>query len=237
MDCEASASPASPASPPTPPKTELQPATQRVIIAFDVGIKNLAVCILSVQEKECTRAEVVSWKIISLAEPKEKIPGIQELTGRLYLALDEFLEHYESTAPLYARTIDTVVIENQPSRLNGSMKTIQVLLYGYFQLRRHWEGYVKSTQMVAPTQKLLNHAFEIPEYDGKSHSRYQATKWKGIQCGTVYIKDCQNLVKYVSTHKKKDDLYDSLLHGVAWLRKQGYQITSLQASPTFELTV
>jgi hypothetical protein len=209
---------------------DLPPTPRRVIVAFDIGIKNLAVCILSVGPKEDPAAEVIIWKVISLAEQKEKIPGIHEVAGRLFMALDELVAELETASP--GVRIDSVIIENQPSRLNGGMKTIQVMVYSYFQLRRHWEGFVDSTLMVSASQKLQCHTHEITAAPA-GKTGYALNKWKAIQYGMQYIKDCPKLSQFVNKHKKKDDLFDSGLHAVSWLKRQGYLIETLRAADSF----
>ena len=202
--------------------------SRRAIAAFDIGIKNLAVCILTVGPDEDPATEIVVWKVISLAGPKEKIPNIQELSGRLFAALDELITEFEGTsAPV--PSLNSVIIENQPSRLNGAMKSIQMMVYSYFQLRRHWEGEECNTYMVSASQKLQLHTHEIPSVPtGKAG--YALNKWKAIQYGDQYIKECPILVNFVRKHKKKDDLFDSALHAVSWLKKQGCRIETLRAA-------
>jgi DUF971 family protein len=201
----------------------------RIVVGFDVGIKNLAVCAVGVQPEEargeCTTAKVLLWKIIALAEPKEKIPSVQELSGRLFIALDEFFEELEATG---ATIIDSVLIENQPSRLNGSMKTMQMMIYSYFQLRRHWESKVNAVHMVSCSQKLQGHGHEIPAAPTGKTS-YALNKWKAIQYGTKYIGDDATLQGLIKKYKKADDMHDSCLHVIAWLRKQGYPIEKIFA--------
>ena len=49
----------------------------KVLISFDIGIKNLAVCVL-VATNGCKTAKILVWKIISLAKKTEKIPNLNE---------------------------------------------------------------------------------------------------------------------------------------------------------------
>lgn len=204
----------------------------RVILGFDVGVKNLAYCAIEVRDKVEESADVILWEVISLAEPKEKIPSIAELSGRLFMALDELSEKLEKFGH---NNIDTVLIENQPSRLNGSMKSIQMMIYSYFQLRKHWEGKARSVQMVSAAQKIAAHLYpdmELPEIPtGKVG--YALNKWKAIQYGNMYIKNDPTLVEYIKQYKKKDDAFDAMLHVVAWLRKSGYCIKGLSSPACF----
>lgn len=183
----------------------------KVIVSFDIGVKNLACCVIGPTATTDTY-QVVFWKIFSLAAEKEKIPGIQELTARLYDVMDEFVE----TLTSHGYVIDTVLLENQPSRLNGAMKSLQMLIYGYFQLRRHWEGTVRQVLLISAKQKLQEHDKELPTSD---KTGYDLNKWKAVQYTYAYIGTDSSLNELFSSYKKKDDLSDALLQAVSWLRK------------------
>lgn len=198
--------------------------TEKLIISFDIGIKNLAVCILLATKGNDT-AKILVWKIISLAEKKEKIPNLNELSGRLFSELDEI-----TTSIGIDHEIDTVLLENQPSRLNGTMKSIQIMIYSYFQMRRHWEGIVKNVHMVSASQKLLNHPYEIPSElleTMKNKKSYEITKWKSIQITKRYIENNEELKKIFESYKKCDDMGDSCLQCISWLNKKDFGIKFL----------
>ena len=189
----------------------------RIIVSFDIGVKNLAVSVLRVWDSN-PNAQCLLWKIISLAGQNEKIPVLNELTGRLYMELDNLVVEIDAHGQ-----VDTVLLENQPSRLNGSMKSIQMLIYGYFQLRRHWEGHVKHVQMISAAKKLVGHPHEtlVPATD---KTGYELNKWKAIQLASLYVSNCPVLQGVLAGYKKKDDLADALLQGISWLRKHGADI-------------
>jgi len=198
----------------------------KVLISFDIGIKNLAVCVL-VATNGCKTAKILVWKIISLAEKTEKIPNLNELSGRLFTELDDITNEIG-----LEREIDTVLLENQPSRLNGTMKSIQMMIYTYYQVRRHWEGIVRNVQMVAASQKLLNHKYEIaPELmeTMKNKKLYEITKWKSIQITKKYIENDQKLIDMFNSYKKLDDMGDSCLQCISWLNKHHYDIEQLSS--------
>lgn len=194
---------------------------EKILISFDIGIKNLAVCVLSAK-KDVNVAKIILWKIIALAEKKEKIPSLNELSGRLFTELDEIVNTIGND-----KEIDTVLLENQPSRLNGTMKSIQMMIYSYFQMRRHWEGLVKNVQMVSASQKLLNHSYEISQElldTVKNKKTYEITKWKSVQITKKYIENDEELKKTFESYKKCDDMGDSFLQCISWLNKHHYDI-------------
>lgn len=203
--------------------------SSRVIVSFDIGIKNLAVAILEHQATAATATATATlrvWKIISLAEKAEKIPGMNELSERLFMALDCLIADLGDEV-----TIDTVLLENQPARLNGTMKSIQMIIFSYFQLRKHWEGNVGHVAMVSASNKLQTHTFEPPEpplIGGKRAMKgYEKNKWRAIEIARDYIKDDADLSVLYNTHKKKDDLADALLQAISYLRKGGCAVVKI----------
>ena len=123
-----------------------------IYISFDIGLKNLAVCILREEEK----VSIIDWGVICLAESKKQFKGINHISEVIYLELDNIIEKLETIGIKY---IDKVIIENQPSNLNGVMKTIQHLIFSYFNLLRHWDNVIGDVILINPTLKLQTHSF------------------------------------------------------------------------------
>lgn len=192
----------------------------KVIISFDIGIKNLACCVIEASaNKDDTNAKVLMWYIISLADKKEKIPAVGELSLRLFAELDELVE---TLGP--ERVIDTVIVENQPSKINGSMKTVQMMIYSYFQLRRHWEGRVLDVIMVSARGKLQGHDWCEAQIPATDKTGYELNKWRAVRIAECYIKGDARLESIFCSYNKKDDMSDSMLQCIAWLRKKKYNI-------------
>lgn len=196
-----------------------------IFISFDIGVKNLSCCVLNVATKSDTEIQVLLWKIMPLAQEKEKIPVMNEIAGRLFMVMDELVDTLQTNGYDH---ITHVLIENQPSRLNGSMKSIQMMIYSYFQLRRHWDGIVSQVSMISASQKLLHHDIQITENTTKTG--YQLNKWKAVQYAQEYIRDCPQLSELFSSHKKKDDLADAMLQSVSWLRKHGVDVQRIRGA-------
>jgi len=216
------------------------PTSPYVIISFDIGVKNLACCVLALDHvPQATArpvgapavapgASVLHWTVYSLAAEKERIPSVNELSGRLFMVLDEFVADLEARG---IPTVEMVLLENQPSRLNGAMKSIQMMIYTYFQLRRHWEGRFLSVQMVSAGKKIQGHDCEIatPESCGyKPKKGYALNKWNAVQIAKAYVAEDADLATLFGGHKKKDDLADSLCQVLAWVRNHGYKLTCVR---------
>lgn len=198
----------------------MEVSPHRVIISFDIGIKNLACCVMRVGEKSDDTVDVLMWYIIALAAAKEKIPSVQELSLRLFSELDDIVSILEQNG---YDVIDSVLVENQPSKLNGAMKSIQMMIYSYFQLRRHWEGRVSSVHMISASGKLKDHTYVV-DTSQVDKTGYDLNKWKAVRLAELYIGDDEKLTTLFNSYNKKDDMSDAMLQAVAWLRKSKYGI-------------
>lgn len=208
---------------------QIQGKGQKLIVSFDVGIKFLAVCAFTVTEGGNV-STIVEWTLLPLAAEKEKIPAINVLSFRLYEKLDMLWSSLEAAGHKY---IDIVLIENQPVRVSGAMKSIQLLIYGYYQMRKYLEGHVEEVILYAPHNKLKEHTkvIDVPEVIGKKNKRahYIVNKKKAVAYMLQYIQKCPILNERMQTNKKQDDLADALIQGLAWVRKQGYMVEECYA--------
>jgi len=192
-----------------------------IYISFDIGVKNLALCVLKYED---TTISILDWRIITLAETKKEIKGIDDLSERLFMELDNIVG---SLKYISIETIDYVLIENQPSNLNGVMKTIQHIIYTYFSLLKYWEKIIDKIVLVNASLKLKNHDYS-PEigFDseckknskGFTRDKYKWNKASSIAICRHYIKYSEELKRVFETNKKKDDLADSCLQAVSFIR-------------------
>lgn len=195
-----------------------------IYISFDIGVKNLALCILKQINNTVT---IIDWNIITLAENKKQIKGVNKISEVLYYELDNIIGKLQDIDIKY---IDKVIIENQPSNLNGIMKTIQFLIYGYFDLLRHWDKVVGEVILINPSLKLQNHTYTPQTFACSSTDRrekYKLNKQQSIEICKQYIADDQDLINIFMNHKKKDDLADTCLQTISYIRKNGADVTSI----------
>jgi len=198
-----------------------------IYISFDIGVKNLAFCILRYEEEKLS---IMDWGIIVLAESKKQIKGVDDISNSLFLELDNMVGKMES---LNINTIDYVIIENQPSNLNGIMKTIQYLIFSYFKLLKHWDQKVEEVLFINPSMKLQNHIFQpsskqLTEKLSK-REKYKYNKSDAIEICYDYIQNDETLSAFFKSNKKKDDLADTCLQVVSYLRKKGCDIQNIVA--------
>lgn len=193
-----------------------------IYISFDIGIKNLALCILENNENNIN---IIDWRVISLADKKKDIKGLNLISEILFYELDNIIGSIEE---LKYKTIDYVLIENQPSNLNGIMKSIQLLIFSYFSLLKHWDKFIGEVLLINASLKLQYHTFK-PEpliiidsnrtKKEQKRDKYRNNKNDGIEITKYYIIDNELLKNYFLKHKKKDDLADTLLQTISYIKK------------------
>ena len=108
-------------------------------------------------------------------------------------------------------TIDYVVIENQIGPIANRMKTLQGMIVQYFIMT---PTFVEHIEFVSASNKLKD--FNITE-----KTKYSERKQIGIQkCLEIISSDHAFLphVEYFSKHTKKDDLSDSFLQGMWFIK-------------------
>ena len=197
-------------------------------ISFDIGIKNLALCILKCENGII---KIIDWRVITLVEKKKDINGLNSITEILFYELDNIIGSLEE---LKYDKIDYVLIENQPSNLNGIMKSIQLLIFSYFSLYKHWDKLNTNVLLINASLKLQYHTFKPIEYKidlnktkkQQKSDKYRKNKSDGIEITKHYIKENEILNNYFMKHKKKDDLADTLLQTVSYIKKNNSEITT-----------
>ena len=203
-----------------------------IYISFDIGIKNLALCIIKRTEDDI---HILDWRIISLADKKKDIKGIDDIAERIYIELDNIIGFLKGKG---IDTVDYVLIENQPSNLNGMMKSIQYIIYCYFSLLKYWDKIINNVVLVNAGLKTKTHDFKpliqikmddtqnTKNSKGFRRDKYKMNKQTSIEICQNYIKDDEKLCNIFDNNKKKDDLCDACLQAVAFIRTHTADITT-----------
>ena len=193
------------------------------IISFDIGVKNLAVCLLE-KPIESENPSIIYWDVIVLSE--EKKPNLDSIAESLFTKLDDLIEKYGLP--------DIVLIENQPALRNPTMKSVQICVYSYYMLAKHRNDTQKPEVMfISATEKLKVVLPKKPTENGstevvaeavkpKTKMSYAVRKKQSIQMALQLLEtlgDVESLEK-MKSHKKKDDMADSLLQAIAWIQKK-----------------
>jgi hypothetical protein len=151
----------------------------------------------------------------------------QNLGESMYNQLDEIKEML---------FVDEILIENQPSLLNPSMKTISCLLYGYFIMRGIVEKHktnslIQNINFISPSNKLkidgknliihnkLNNNILNDTNLNDKKKEYILTKTIGIKYTQLLLEENNLLdsLKLLNEFDKKDDPCDAFLQGYHYL--------------------
>ena len=190
-----------------------------MILSFDIGIKNLSYCIM--YKNEDNTISIEKWDIIQLLNDNEKCKNfpLNEITNRLYNKLNSELENYNITE---------VLLENQPCMKNPVMKSIQMIIYGYFHYQTILLGRtIQNIALVSASNKLKVgknfHDINNDENITKIKTKYTRNKKLAIEYTKLILKNRVNnyneLNDFFNKHKKKDDLADAFLQGLYYIDK------------------
>ena len=110
--------------------------------------------------------------------------------------------------------VDVVLIENQPALKNPTMKTVQMLVYGYFLVKGiSTDKSLETIEMVNARNKLK--AYTGPEISCDIKDKDKKTKFLGIQYCDHMIHENTHISEEFRTlfkdSKKQDDLSDAYL--------------------------
>jgi len=198
-----------------------------MILSFDIGIKNLSYCLVKseLNNDNINKIEIIDWDIINILKDNEKVKNINidELSKRLYIKLSEVFKDKE---------FDIVLLENQPVLKNPVMKSVQMLIYGFFLYQKtNLIKNIKLIKLINASNKLkigllLNNEFKelkkiIDNKDYNTKLKYSINKKKAIDYTLLYLDylKLNNYKEFFNLHKKKDDLADSFLQSIYYIEK------------------
>lgn len=114
--------------------------------------------------------------------------------------------------------VDEVLIENQPTFINPTMKSISSMLFSYFVMRGLHEkdktkSTIKTVNYCSPSNKIKVGGDDADKRvkNAKEGKEYKVTKELGLRFCKALIDD--RWLKHIETYKKKDDLADAFLQG------------------------
>ena len=168
------------------------------IASFDVGIKNLALCVVNTNEK------ILLWEILDISASSNKL-----ICKNMVKQLDEID---------LLKNIDVVLVEQQP-RFNNKMRIVQGYLDVYFTIRAIDNGINPKIISYSPKHKLNCYDGETPDYTHLK-SQYNQRKKIAVFHTQELIKNTQDvgIIQKFENSKKKDDYSDSYLQSLSYIR-------------------
>jgi len=162
---------------------------------------------------ETDHTEWIGKRVKKISQNCNKLP-LDKLGCSMFSQLDMIPELLQ---------VDEVLVENQPTHINPTMKTISCMLYSYFLMRGFYEkdktnSSIRTMQFCAPSGKLKiggSDAEALLEEAGNDSSKrvYNVTKSLGIKYCLALIDDYPEWIENIGSRKKKDDMCDALLQG------------------------
>lgn len=189
------------------------------VVAFDIGIKNLAFCILETKSDSIFDARIQKWQIINLKQQdnNSKSQNLVTLNETIINILDTFPELLD---------VDYVGLENQPCLKNPTMKTVQIMVFSYFSMKRiiTQNSSIMDINMINAQQKSKICPINCDDYKKEiSHlkSNYSKRKKMSIyQCEKMIDSETnKHMIDFFRSNKKKDDLSDCYLLAMILLKK------------------
>lgn len=219
-----------------------------IIVSFDIGIKNLAYSIIKYNKSEQTDKDQCKYSILKCIELQEwhKIDlqsnkyDLNNITFNLLEVLDNVT--YTEIEDIHSEEVH-VVIENQPALKSPTMKSIQIIIYTYFNTVAKYNNLNLKTKLISAKSKLkyIESFNEFLEYMNNEAMKYLKEREEGIikripKEKQGYAKNKNDSVQFtrwlfnnfidddkhrieLETIKKKDDICDSFLQGLYYLTK------------------
>ena len=214
-------------------------------LSFDVGIKNLAYCVL------CKDKKIKDWGIINLNENpccdvklKKKCdkqstyevkgdPNVKycctahskKFSKKKKLNTNHDLLKISQLCVSKLRELDikqvgSVLIENQPALKNPVMKSIQMMIYTFFVMDgvMSESSKIEKIHMINARNKLK--VYKGPKIECNKKGKYAQNKYLSVEYTKEMIKDEEECFQELfKESKKKDDLADAYLQGIYWIEK------------------
>jgi len=134
------------------------------------------------------------------------------------------IQKLDKLLPFFSRyKIREVIIENQPSYKNPKMKSMANTLFDYFLIRGYFDrAYgleIRKVRFICPSNKLkLDENNKLILFQKGGKEKYKYTKKLSISYTKKLLENYPDLIQYLESYKKQDDLCDSYLQGLYYLK-------------------
>lgn len=185
------------------------------LLSFDCGIKNLAYVVI-VFDSISKTWKIEAWDVLNIMKDEMNVKKVDFYTSSSLLM--------STLKSVFAETgsFDFVLIENQPCIKNPTMKSIQIMIYTYFFLNQPTSCKVR---LVSASNKLKVKEMPCMEdicaiKERAKNNKYKENKLLGVAYAYHYLNNhiSENgvWVNFFNSHRKKDDLADCILQGIAY---------------------
>ena len=164
-----------------------------MILSIDVGIKNLAMCLLDEDKNNL----VVEWDVDGI--PPQHRDGV-------YVSMRDHLD-----ARSWVLNAKTILIEKQPDR-NKKMVSVMHFLHAYFIIR------CPKAETI-----LYDARHKIPDVAGPGKAQYNKRKKVSIERCESFIRSNSVNSHWIDTFvksKKKDDLADTVMQALSFVNRR-----------------
>lgn len=163
-----------------------------MILSIDVGIRNLAMCLLD----EDSGNHIVQWDVSGV--PPESSDG-------LFPCMRKHLD-----AKPWVLDATTVLIEKQPG-MNKKMKTVENFIHAYFVIKNPEAETI-----------IYDARHKVPDVVGTGKTKYRQRKQTGITRCKEFLDSNevnQEWREHFTKSRKKDDLADTVLQALSYTKR------------------
>jgi hypothetical protein len=182
-----------------------------IIISFDIGIRNLAYCILKTNN---TDHSICEWKKVDLGISNKDMQGLSD-------SLIEVLDNiYYNEIPNVNEEINEKIVVLIEQQMTSVMRNLQIVINTYFKIIARYKSQDINTIFVSPKLKLKI-VSKYPDYvenDKNVSSKYKQNKINSVHFCTWLLTKMKfiNELDILQKEKKADDLSDVYLQALAW---------------------
>ena len=178
------------------------------LLAFDIGIKNMAYCHCSVDNDNDKKINFLNINKIDLCCNKKNIQSIIDNTIEF---LDTILIDLNIINNDNDNDNDIKLIVLIECQMTSIMRTIQTCINTYFKIISKHQNIDIRTEYVSPKHKLkiMDKFPEIVVNSKYKQNKLDAIYFTNHLLTTTYKND--DFLKIINSHKKKDDLCDAFL--------------------------
>jgi hypothetical protein len=160
--------------------------------------------------------DYIKKKTKKISQNSNKI-SLFSLGASMYQKLDQIPE---------LLMVDEVLVENQPTFINPTMKSVSAILFSYFIMRGVYEktktkSTITDVAFCSPSNKIkvggksaIDKIEKTKDGDEINNKKvYKVTKNLAVKYCLALIEDNPDYLKIINSYKKKDDMADAFLHG------------------------